>query len=86
MPAEVSLAKKTRSEVSSFFFKRVNSLHDLTSFIIPHFFNYPLLSQKSADFNLFKQIVNLINTKAHLTDVGLQKNCKYKSLNELRSI
>jgi hypothetical protein len=60
------ISKKNRNEVSF----RVNSLHDLTNFIIPHFVNYPLLSQKAADFDLFKQIVNLINTKAHLTDVG----------------
>ena len=61
------VSKKTRSEASF----RVNSLHDLTNSIIPHFINYPLLSQKAADFYLFKQIVNLINTKVNLTDVGL---------------
>lgn len=63
------VSKNTRSEGSF----RVNSLHDLTNFIIPHFVNYPLLSQKAADFYLFKQIVNLINTKVHLTEVGLQQ-------------
>jgi hypothetical protein len=63
------VSKNNRSEVSF----RVNSFHDLTNFVIPHFVNYPLLSQKSADFYLFKQIVNLINTKVHLTDVGLQQ-------------
>lgn len=52
---------------------RVNSLHDLTHIIIPHFVKYPLLSQKAADFYLFKQIVSLINTKVHLTEVGLQQ-------------
>lgn len=57
------VSKKNRSEGSF----RVNKLHDLTNIIIPHFVNYPLLSQKAADFYLFKQIVNLINTKAHLT-------------------
>nr|WVH38211.1 LAGLIDADG endonuclease [Trametes cingulata] len=61
------VCKNNRSEKSF----RVNSLHDLTNFIIPHFINFPLLSQKAADFELFKQIVNLINTKVHLTDVGL---------------
>jgi len=63
------VSKNNRSEGSF----RVNSLHDLTNIIIPHFVNYPLLSQKAADFDLFKQIVNLINTKAHLTDGGLQQ-------------
>ena len=61
------VSKNNRSEISF----RVNSLHDLTNFIIPHFVNFPLLSQKAADFELFKQIVNLINNKVHLTDVGL---------------
>ena len=63
------VSKKNRNEISF----RVNSLHDLTNLIIPHFVNYPLLSQKAADFYLFKQIVNLINTKVHLTEVGLQQ-------------
>ena len=63
------VSKKTRSEVSF----RVNSLHDLTNFIVPHFVNYPLLSQKAADFYLFKQTVDLINTKVHLTEVGIQQ-------------
>ena len=62
------VCKKNRSEISF----RVNSLHDLTNFIIPHFENYPLLSQKAADFYLFKQIVSA-NAKVHLTDVGLQQ-------------
>jgi hypothetical protein len=61
------VSKNTRKEVIF----RVNSLHDLTNFIIPHFENYPLLSQKAADFYLFKQIVKLINTKNHLTEAGL---------------
>ena len=63
------VSKNNRSEKSF----RVNSLHDLTNFIIPHFVNFPLLSQKAADFELFKQIVKLINNKIHLTDVGLQQ-------------
>ena len=63
------ISKNNRSEGSF----RVNSLHDLTHIIIPHFENYTLLSQKAADFYLFKQIVNLINTKDHLTEVGLQQ-------------
>ena len=63
------VSKNNRSEGSF----RVNSLHDLTHIIIPHFVKYPLLSQKAADFYLFKQIVSLINTKVHLTEVGLQQ-------------
>jgi hypothetical protein len=34
---------------------------------------YPLLTQKKADFLLFKQVVDLINRKEHLTPSGLQQ-------------
>jgi hypothetical protein len=61
--------KKNRNEASF----RLNSLQDLTNIIIPHFEIYPLLSQKAADFILFKQIVELMNNKAHLTEEGLQQ-------------
>lgn len=52
---------------------RVASLQDLTNVIIPHFEKYPLITQKKADFLLFKDIVNLMNNKEHLTIEGLQK-------------
>jgi LAGLIDADG endonuclease len=61
--------KNTRNEASF----RVNSLQDLAKFIIPHFENYPLLTQKAADFLLFTQIVKLMNNKVHLTEDGLQQ-------------
>jgi len=61
--------KLTRDEASF----RVNSLQDLTNFIIPHFSNYPLLSQKAADLFLFTNIVKLIYNKVHLTEDGLQQ-------------
>ena len=51
----------------------VNNIRDLLNIIIPHFVNYPLLSQKSADFYLFMQIVQLMNEGAHLNNTGLQK-------------
>lgn len=63
----VIVNKNNRNE-SSF---RVNSIKDLTNIIIPHFINYPLLSQKGADFLLFKEIINLMNQKIHLTEEGL---------------
>lgn len=44
----------------------VNSLADLTNVIIPHFLEYPLLTQKRADFLLFKSIIDMINSKEHL--------------------
>lgn len=56
---------------------RVNSLQDLTKKIIPHFEKYPLLTQKAADFKLFKQVIELMQNKAHLTTEGLKKNNEY---------
>lgn len=52
---------------------RVGSLKALTDVIIPHFTNYPLLTKKQADFILFKQIIDLMNRKEHLTQEGLKK-------------
>lgn len=51
----------------------VNSIKDLTGVIIPHFMQYPLLSQKRADFELFKLIVEMVARKEHLTMEGLHK-------------
>jgi len=52
---------------------RVRSTLDLTNVIISHLDKYPLLTQKKADFLLFKQVVDLINRKEHLTPSGLQQ-------------
>lgn len=52
---------------------RVSSIDNLNRVILPHFDNYPLISQKKADYILFKQIVYLMNGKEHLTVQGLKK-------------
>lgn len=49
---------------------RVSSIKDL-KMIIKHFDSYPLITNKQADFLLFKQAVNLIENKEHLTHKGL---------------
>jgi hypothetical protein len=51
----------------------VQSLKDLTEVIIPHFKEYPLLTQKQAYFILFYSLVNLMNNKEHLNEQGLKK-------------
>ena len=51
----------------------VQSLKGLTEVIIPHFKEYPLLTQKQADFILFSSLVNLMNNKEHLTEKGINK-------------
>ena len=49
----------------------VGGVKDLMEVIIPHFTKYPLITQKSTDFILFKSAVELINQKKHLTIEGI---------------
>jgi len=51
----------------------VTSRQDLIKVVIPHFEKYPLLTQKRADFELFKLVIELISKKEHLTIKGLAK-------------
>lgn len=51
---------------------RVSSTEHL-KVIIDHFDKYPLISQKLADYLLFKQIVEMLSRKEHLTKEGLQQ-------------
>lgn len=57
----------------------VSGIKDLVKFIIPHFLKYPLLTQKGADFILFKQIVELMENKAHLSFKGFKKIINIKA-------
>lgn len=50
----------------------VRSLDDLLK-IITHFDNYPLITQKKADFILFKQIIDKVVKGEHLSAKGLQE-------------
>lgn len=60
-------------------FYSVSSVKDLVNIIVPHFLNYPLLTQKGADFILFKQIVELMENKAHLTIEGINQIINFKA-------
>jgi LAGLIDADG endonuclease len=60
-------------------FYSVSSVKDLVNIIVPHFLNYPLLTQKGADFILFKQIVELMDNRAHLTVEGFNKIINIKA-------
>jgi hypothetical protein len=51
---------------------RVTSSKQILNKIIPHFNKYNLISQKQADYLLFKKIVNLIEQGEHLKGEGLQ--------------
>lgn len=49
---------------------KVSSIKDILP-IINHFDNYPLITNKSADYKLFKKAFNIIINKKHLTKEGL---------------
>jgi len=68
------------SKSNGFVIYSVKSVKDIYSVIIPHFCKYPLLTQKQADFVLFKNIVELIVQKQHLTKEGLKKIVEFKSV------
>jgi hypothetical protein len=50
----------------------VSSVNDLSK-IVDHFDKYPLVTEKQADFFIFKQILEIIKCKDHLTIEGLKK-------------
>ena len=60
---------------------RVRSLKDL-QIILSHFDKYPLITKKYADYELFKSIVELMVFKEHLTEEGVTKNSKFKSISK----
>lgn len=61
---------------------RVESFKDL-QIIIDHFDNYPLVTAKRLDYDLFKQSFNMINLNEHLTEQGISKLIEIKtSLNK----
>ena len=51
---------------------RVTSPKHLLNKILPHFDKYKLITQKQADYVLFKQIVMLIEQGKHLNKEGIQ--------------
>ena len=56
----------------------IDSIKDLI-ILINHFEKYPLLTQKAADFRLFKQIIEIIKKKNHLTLEGLYQIINIKA-------
>jgi len=58
---------------------RVSSLKILRV-ITNHFYNYHLITQKLADYLLFKQSIHLIQKKLHLIEQGLLKLAGIKSV------
>jgi len=57
----------------------IKTVENLTQVVIPHFDNYPLLTQKLADFQLFKQIVIIMSRKGHLNQEGFEEILSLKA-------
>ena len=62
---------------------RVRNLATIVNVILPHFDKYPLITQKRADYLLFKEAIKLIQNKEHSNPAGLEKVINIKaSLNK----
>ena len=57
----------------------VQSLRDIVNIIIPHFDKYPLITQKKADYLLFKQAINLLYSKVHKDVDGILRILSIKA-------
>lgn len=73
------VGKITIRKKDGFVYFTVNSVKDLVNVIIPHFDEYPLLTEKQADYELFKQIVIIMYNKQHLSIEGLNKVISLKA-------
>jgi len=51
---------------------KIQSMNEI-EIILNHFDKYPLISQKRADYELFKEAYNIVLNKEHLTSEGLLK-------------
>ncbi len=67
------IGKITIREKDNSAYYTVKSVNDIVNVIIPHFDKYPLLTQKQADFELFKKTVMIMHNKQHLKIEGLNE-------------
>lgn len=58
---------------------KVSSIEDIVTAIIPHFDKFPLVTQKGADYFLFKQIIFILN-KGSLKPIDLQEIVNIKAV------
>lgn len=60
------------------YYYKVSKLSELMIIVI-HFNKYPLITEKWVDFELFKQVLELMSNKEHLTEEGLLKIVNIKA-------
>jgi hypothetical protein len=58
---------------------RIESSEQIMKLIIPFFDKYPLITEKLGDYILFKEVVELMSKKEHLTEAGLYKIVSLKA-------
>lgn len=63
----------------------VSSRKDIREVILPLFTNHPLQSLKRNDFQIFKQIAEMIDNEEHLTAEGFQKIIALKATMNYRT-
>ena len=69
------IRKKGTRDICSY---TVSSIKELLV-ILKHLDKYPLITQKLADYFLFKEVISIIERKEHLTTDGLKKIVATKS-------
>ncbi len=69
------IVKKRKSEACDF---TVTSIKSISDIIIPFFEKYPLRGEKLINYNDFKEVVNLMTSKQHLTEEGYKNILKIK--------
>lgn len=69
------IVKNRKSEACDF---TVTSLKNISNIIIPFFEKHPLRVEKLRNYNDFKEIVNLMISKQHLTEAGYLKIVEIK--------
>ena len=73
---ELGSIKKSGNSTLSY---RIESSEQIIKIILPFFDKYPLITEKLGDYLLFKKVLELMSTKEHLTQGGLEKIVSLKA-------
>ena len=52
---------------------KISNNKDLTKYLIPFLDKYPLQARKAQSYKLFKEVVQMVARKEHLTDAGFKR-------------
>ncbi len=71
--------KEKRRNHSTCFRFEINDRQDINQKLIPLFKKYPLQGKKKKDFEIYAQILKIINRREHFSEEGLEKIRQLKS-------